>query len=107
MRRLVGGTAHRLRSRREGVGAGLTIVLASIAAFAAGATALALLRSGDWESTAVVSGAPTSEPARSLGVARRALAAAGAGREGAGALLDHLEVERRTGGDIAFTVSAD
>jgi Mrp family chromosome partitioning ATPase len=98
--------AQRRLSRREGVREGLTIVLASIAAFAAGAGALSLLRGGDHESTAVVSGGHSSEPTRSRELARRALDAAGAGKEGAGALLDRLEVERRPGGDLAFTVRA-
>jgi Mrp family chromosome partitioning ATPase len=100
-------TAQLARWRREGVREGLTVVIASIAAFAAGATALSLLRSADYEDTAVVTGAPAGEPARSPEAARRALAAAGARRASARELLDRLEAERRAGGRLTFTVSVD
>jgi Mrp family chromosome partitioning ATPase len=103
----VDGSAQRKPTRREGVREGLTVVLASVAAFTAGATALSLLRDGDYESTALVSGAPSGEPAPSLGVARRAVDAAGASRGTAGALLDHLKVEQRLGGEVAFKVRAE
>lgn len=102
------GTIRRRRSRREGVREGVTIVVASVAAFAAGAAGLSLTRSDDqWKSTAVVSGASPEEPLRSAAVARRALDEAGARGEGAGELLEHLEASRRPGGAAAFTVRAD
>jgi Mrp family chromosome partitioning ATPase len=104
--RSVGGAARRRRSRREGLREALTIVAASVAACAAGAAALSLVRSADYESTAVVSGASRDTPLRSAAVARRALAAAGARGERPAALLGHLEAERQPGGRAAFTVSA-
>jgi polysaccharide biosynthesis transport protein len=51
--------------------------------------------------------APTDAPAHSSEAARRALAAAGAGRERAGELLDHLSAERQAGGRVALTVTAE
>jgi Mrp family chromosome partitioning ATPase len=107
VRRLAEHTARRLRTRREGVREGLTVVIASIVAFAAGATALSLLRGGDYEATAVVTRAPAGEPARSPEAARRALATAGAERASARELLERLEAERRSGGRLALTVRAD
>lgn len=104
--RSVGGAARRRRSRREGLREALTIVAASVAACAAGAASLSLLKSADYESTAVVSGASRDAPLRSAAVARRALAAAGARGEPPAALLGHLEAERQPGGRAAFTVSA-
>jgi Mrp family chromosome partitioning ATPase len=86
---------------------GLTIVAASVAAFAAAAVGLSLIGGSEgWEATAVVSEAPAGEPLRSAAVARRALDVAGAGGEGAGELLDHLSASR-SGGEVAFTVRAD
>jgi polysaccharide biosynthesis transport protein len=93
--------------RREGLREGVTVVIAAIAAFAAGATALSLLRGPEYEATAVVTGAPAGEPARSPQAARRALATAGAGKADIRELLDRLEVEGGPGGRLAFTVSAD
>jgi len=100
--------ARHRRSRREGLRESLTIVVASVAAFAAGAAGLALVRSDDrWESTAVARGGLPGEPLLSAQTARRALAAIGAAGEEAGALLDRLEGSRRAGGEVAFTVSAE
>jgi Mrp family chromosome partitioning ATPase len=82
-------------------------VIASVVAFAAAAAAMSLLRSTDYEATAVVAGAPAAEPEYSAEAARRALATAGAGGEDAEELLDHLEAERGARGRLAFTVSAD
>jgi Mrp family chromosome partitioning ATPase len=101
----VEGSARRLR--REGVREGVTVVIASIAAFAAGATALSLLRGAEYEATAVVTGAPAGEPARSPQAARRALAGTGAGTANARELLDRLEADGGPGSRLAFTVSAD
>jgi polysaccharide biosynthesis transport protein len=81
------------------------VVIACIAAFAAGAAALSLLRSTGYEATAVVAGAPAGAPSHDSVAAGRALA--GAGGERAGELLDHLSAERRPGGRVAFTVTAD
>jgi succinoglycan biosynthesis transport protein ExoP len=92
---------------REGFREGLTIVAASVAAFAAGAAGLSLVRGSEgWESTAVVRQAPAGEPLRSAAVARRALDAAGARGERAGELLDHLSAAR-SGGAAEFTVRAE
>jgi polysaccharide biosynthesis transport protein len=92
---------------REGFREGLTIVAASVAAFAAGAAGLSVARASDhWESTAVVRAAAPGEALRSAAVARQALDAAGAGREEAGELLDHLSATR-SGSEVAFTVRAD
>lgn len=84
------------------------VVLAVIAACAAGAAALSVARGDEYESTAVVSGGSGSlEAARSVQLARRALDAAGARAAPAQALLDHSEVEREPGGELSFTVRAD
>jgi hypothetical protein len=83
------------------------MLLAVIAACAAGAAALALLRGGEYEATAKVTGAASLEGARSEALARRALDAAGARGEPATALLEHSEVERAADGELAFTVRAD
>ena len=105
--RSMGGVARGRHPRREGLRESLTIVAATVVAFAAGATALSLARSsGGWEGTAVVTGASPGEPLRSGAVARSALRAAGARGE-AGALLEHLSASRRPGGEVAFTVGAD
>jgi len=93
--------------RREGVREGVTLVIASIVACAAGGAALSLLREPDHQATVVVAGAPAAAPGYSTEAARRALAAASAPGEDAEDLLDHLQAERRPGGRIAFTVSAD
>jgi Mrp family chromosome partitioning ATPase len=104
--RALEGAPRRRRTRREGLREAVTILAASVVACAAGATALSLTRSADWESTAVVSWAFADDAPPSPTVARRALHAAGAAGESASALLDRLEVERREGGGTAFTVRA-
>lgn len=100
------GTAQPRRPRREGLAEGLAIVVAVVAAGIAGATAFALLRGEEYESTAVVRGAAGREAARGVDVARRALDLGGARGAPAEALLDHSEVER-DGAGLAFTVRAD
>jgi Mrp family chromosome partitioning ATPase len=103
----VGSVVGRKRLGREGLREGLTILAASVAACASVAAGLSLTRaSEEWESTAVVRGAPAAEPLRSAAVARRALDTAGAGRQEAGELLDHLSASR-SGGEVAFAVRAD
>jgi Mrp family chromosome partitioning ATPase len=103
----MGGVARARLPRREGVREGLTIVAATVAAFAAGAAGLALARSSEQsEATAVARGGSSpGEPLRSEELARRALREAGA-RGDAQELLEHLSASQRPGGEVAFTVEA-
>jgi hypothetical protein len=104
----MGGVRGGRRARREGMQESLTIVAASVAAFAAGAAGTVVGRSDDrWESTAVVSERPPRKPLRSAEAARRALDEAGAYREEAAELLDRMSSSRSGGGKVAFTVRAD
>jgi Mrp family chromosome partitioning ATPase len=102
------GIVRRPRVRREGIREGLTIVVAAVAACAAGAAALSTAHEEEegWTSTAVVRAASPGEPLRSVATARRALDAAGARREDAAELLDHLTTARGPAA-ASFTVRAD
>ena len=102
----VGGNMELRGLRREGVRETVVMVVAVIAAFAAGATALMALQGEAYESTALVTGPASPDDARSEAVARAALDAAGAREEPAAALLDHSSAEA-DGDGVSLTVRAD
>ena len=98
------------RSRREAFGPTLVVLLAAVAACAAGAVGIALLGGGHgWSASAAARGLDRDAiaGARNAAVARRALERAGASGADAGELLDNSAVGSGGQGVLVVTVEAD